>query len=101
MTTITRVVLAMFIVGFWLFLPIGLMLFDVAGFDQLDRPEVDEPETGLAGFFQWAGNIVQILGIYFQLLVFNIPGVNVFIRFIVVFLQILSAIFIGFMLRGN
>ena len=41
------------------------------------------------------------MGIYFQLLVFNIPGVNVFIRFIVTFLQILSAIFIAFMLRGN
>ena len=63
--------IALFLVSFWLFLPIPLMIFDVGGYQEI------------------ATN-TNILNIYFQLLIFNIPGASFVMLRIVNLLQVIT-----------
>lgn len=103
MADIGKITIAILVVAFWLFLPVGLMLFDVAGFDYLEfSNNIEQPkDTGVIGFFSWATPIIQIINIYFQTLIFNIPNLHIMFRLIINMMQIISLIFVGIMLRGN
>jgi hypothetical protein len=91
MADMGKILLALFLIGFWLFLPMGLMLFDVAGFDQVDTYPEDKGNLNF-----WA-----YIEAYFKILTFNIAGVNVYIKYFIHFLQIATALFIAIMIRGN
>lgn len=65
------VTIALFILAFWLFLPLPMILFNVGGFQEVAN----------------TGNIVTI---YFNLLSFNIPGADFVILRIVNFIQIVT-----------
>lgn len=91
MAEIGKIALALFLVGFWLFLPIGFLLFDIAGNDIITERTQD---TGPIVFWDY-------ISVYFSLLTFNIAGVSVYIKYIIWFLQFATAVFIAVMIRGN
>lgn len=101
---ITKYALALFLIGFWLFLPVPMMLFGVGGFEEVTQnvPEnIDNPaETGL-GFFAWLKPITQGISLFFNLLVFNIVGIDPILARFINFLQLSTLVFVLVMLRGN
>lgn len=86
----TSYITALVLLGFWLFLPLGMMLMGVGGYSFVDG-DVVTTETGIT---------VSILNVYFRLLFFEIPSMNIFIRYFVRFLQFATAVAIVFFLRG-
>lgn len=102
MAEMGKIVLALFLVAFWLFLPIPMMVIGVGGFDTIEDVYVNVPDDNPnLGFFQWAKPITQLFTTYFKLLVFEIPGLQIYVRYFIRFLQFATALFILIMLRGN
>lgn len=79
-----------FILAFWIFLPIPLMFFNVGGFNVL---EFNNPSKSV--------NFWDYIGVYFDLLIFNIPGANIFIVYFIRMLQFLTVLFIILLIRGS
>ncbi len=101
MASITRVTLALFIIGFWVFLPISLQWLGITGFSIVAPPIIEEPDESGLGFFEWLRPITQSVSIYFKILTFNIPDIFPLLRYFLNFLQLATVTFILFMLRGN
>lgn len=80
---LNKELIAFFLIGFWLFLPIPLMLFGVGGYNT-----VDSVNAGAT----WG--IMDYIGIYFKLLVFSIPDAPLILKYFVHFLQIMTVLFI-------
>lgn len=101
----SRVILAIFVIGFWLFLPLPLMYLDVGGFSEVDKSDLATIQTPNVGKLTFLFDLIQpfvvFIKMYFKLLVFSIPTVSIGIRYFFNFIQILSMIFLAFMLRGN
>ncbi len=90
-----KIVFAIFLVGFWLFLPIGMLLLGVSGYDSLQSDDIDvEQPTGILGIGKV---LIDGLKMFFNMLIFNIPNVHEYIVYFVRFLQFLSVIVIIFL----
>lgn len=91
--------LAISLIVFWLALPIPLQLMGITGYNILSVSEFStEVPTGLESMLT---SVVNFIGVYFQLLFFVIPSTNPYIFRFVNMLQVLTALFIVIMLRGN
>jgi len=86
-----KIVLGLFLIGFWLFLPIGMIAMNVTGYDSIENNPKLEQRTGLFGIIDMLLDGVKI---YFNMLVFNIPNVHEYIIYIVRFLQFASFVFL-------
>ena len=84
-----KTTIAVFIIAFWLFLPIPMMMFNIGGFDIYEN----ESPNGI--------NPIDWLTIYFKLLVFSIPSANIYIVFFVRFLQAMTILFLALWIRGG
>lgn len=73
-----------FLLAFWLFLPVPLMLMNVGGFGELNKI-----------------TILDIPLIYLKLLVLNIPDTNVYLLRFGNFLQIITLLSGFLLLRGD
>ena len=78
---INKEAIAVILIAFWLFLPLPLMLFNVGGFQEVT-------------------NNTNILQIYVDLLIFNIPNANFVTLRIVNLFQILTVLVSYLLLRG-
>lgn len=101
MADLGKIVLALFLGGFWLILPLAFQLFNIQGASLQDLPDIDNPQESTIGFFSWTKPIAQGLSLYFNLLTFNIPNLNIFIRYFFNILQLGTLIFIILLLRGD
>lgn len=112
-----------FIIGFWFFLPIPYMLLEMNSYDssimfnirtQIEKLEVNkiENETYEADFWTKAGNFIdslatfsniglQLMVLFFQILILGIPNAPVIINYFLWFLKIISAIVLYLLVRGN
>ena len=89
-----KIIVAIFLVGFWLFLPVGMQLLGVSGYDSISTMDEVEQPTGILGI---GATLIDGLGLYFNLLIFNIPNVHEYIVYFVRLLQFMSLILIIFL----
>lgn len=94
-----KIVVALFIIGFWIFLPIPMMLLDVGGYEVVDLSEAED--TGEIGFINFLGTLGNIFKTYWNLFFFNIPTSNVYIQYFLLFIKSASLLFTILILRGN
>ncbi len=98
----TKEYISIFLIMFWLAYPIPLMYMITPNYEKLDTKNVlndinqEEPNllTNAKTFFSG-------VKLYFKVMYLSIPNIPNYMSFIIVFLQLLSALFIFIMFRGN
>lgn len=83
--------LGVFIIAFWLALPIFLIILGVSGFETLDTTT---KTTGTS-------SILNLVGLYFKTAVINIKGVSIYIQLFINVLQIASLLVAFLLFRGD
>lgn len=94
-----KIVLGLFIVGFWLFLPIPFMIMDIGEYQAIDLEEAEETED--IGFLDFLGTMADLFGVYWRLFFFTIPDVNQYLNYFILFIKVSTILFTLIMLRGN
>lgn len=94
-----KVILALFLIGFWLFLPIPFMLLNVDGYEELDITEAEDTEE--IGFLNFLGTMGNLFGIYWKLFFMSFPTVSSYINYFLLFLKVATITLAIFMIRGN
>lgn len=95
-------IIALTIVAFWIFYPLGMLMMGVT-----DSPIIDDSESGSikeptsfnpVNFFDgW----FKFIKVYFKCMYFVIPSAPEWMSFIVLFLQIASMLTVYLLVRGN
>ena len=90
-----KMTLLLFVVGFWLFLPIPFMLMNIGEYQLIDTEEIDGIEEPNAV------NIWDVLKIYWRVLFFTIPNANIYIQYILLFFKVASVLGVFLVIRGD
>lgn len=99
-----KIVLVVFLIGFWLFLPIPMIYMNIGNYDYLrenDLSDLDKYENERPSFLNFLNEIGYMVGIYLKLLFFTIPNAPALINYFLLFLKSLTGVFLFVMLRGN
>jgi len=101
-----KTLLAVFIIGFWLFFPFPVILMNNDSFNILDTSyynKIDSPVNQntniIEGFNTFFTNLWNFIKIYFQAMFFIIPNAPPFISLIVLFFQVISGLVLFLLFR--
>lgn len=95
----SKYALAIVIIAFWLLLPIPFMMMKISGYPVLDQTVIQEvKEPDILYNIAYFGALVKF---YFQTLFFVIPGVNFYVARFINFIQLISALLVFLLLRGD
>lgn len=92
-----KIGLALFIFGFWLFLPIPLLFFNVDGIQQVELSDVPENPS----FLNFLGTLGNLFFNYWSLFFYSFPGSAPYLNYLLIFIKASTILFGILMLRGN
>lgn len=86
---IDKTSIAVFLIAFWLFLPLPMMLFNVGEFREIT---IDESTNEISV-------LSSVPATYFDLLIFNIPNANFWLLRFINFLQLMTLLVAYLLIR--
>lgn len=91
--------IAVSIIVFWLAFPFGLIMMDSDNFKTLDTTKYKQIKEPTA--FDFFGGLWDFISIYFKAMYMIVPNSPAWLTLIIIILQVISALIVYLLLRGN
>lgn len=95
----SKIIVMVFILAFWIFLPLPFMIMGVGGFENLDLTDLETQENPT--FLNYLTLIWSFVSIYFRILVIGFYGVPIYINLFIWLLKAITGFVLVLVLRGN
>ena len=94
----SKEVIMVFIIGFWLIFPLPMMFLNIGGFEEIDYGSLES--TSKPTLLNYLGLGIDLLGMYFFTIFIWVIDAPLFLNIFFIFLRLISGFMLVLILRG-